>query len=121
MLRILLALAFLCTTSVSTLAAAQEMRVTMEKPFHSRSLSGFVLDLSHGPIADALVEECTENWQSCFARTRADQNGHFSWPDVKKGKHFLQITSPGFNQTQIIVIVSKHAKADFRVELEVAT
>jgi carboxypeptidase family protein len=97
------------------------MLVVYEKPFHSRSLSGFVLDYSHAPIPDVLVEECTEKWESCFAHTRTDQTGRFSWPGVKKGRHFLKISSPGFNPTQIIVVVSWHSKAEFRLNLNVAT
>lgn len=116
-----LALTLLCVVSIAPLTAAQQMVVTLEKPFHSHSLSGFVLDLSHASIADAFVEECTDNWESCFAHTRTDQRGHFSWPDAKKGKHFLKILSPGFNTTRIIVIVSRRSTAEFRIELRVAT
>lgn len=120
-LRTCLALVLLCVVSNSPLTAAQQMLVTIEKPFYSRSLSGFVSDLDETPIADAFVEECTENWESCFAHTRTDQRGHFSWPDAKKGKHFLRISSLGFNTTQIIVIVSRLSTAEFRIELRVAT
>jgi hypothetical protein len=119
-LRTFLALALLCAVCISPVTAAPQRLVVFEKPFHSRSLSGFVLDYSHAPIPDALVEECTENWDSCFAQTRTDQRGRFSWPGVKGGKHFLKISSPGFDPAQIIVMVSWHSKAEFRLKLTVA-
>jgi hypothetical protein len=120
-LRTFLALALLGAVCISPVTAAPQRLVVFERPFHSRSLSGFVLDYSHAPVAGALVEECTEKWERCFAQTRTDQNGRFSWPSVKKGRHFLKISSPGFNPAQIIVMVSWHSKAEFRLELTVAT
>jgi hypothetical protein len=94
--------------------------IVITEPFHSSSLSGTVLDASGTPLERALVERCGKDWKSCFAQVQTDERGHFSWSDAKKGKHFLKISSPGFNPTQITVIVHNNTKADVQLELHVA-
>ncbi len=120
---VLLLLPCLCALLVVVFGARAQGIVTVEiaEPFRSNSLSGTVLDASRAPLQRALVERCGKDWKSCFAQLRTNDRGRFSWPDAKKGKHFLKISSPGFNTTQIIVMVSWHSKAEFRLELNVAT
>ncbi len=119
---VLLVFACLCAWLAVVFGARAQGIVSIEiaEPFRSNSLSGIVLDPSHAPVARALVERCGKDWKSCFAQVQTDERGHFSWPEAKRGKHFLRISSPGFDPTQITVIVDKGTKADVQLELHVA-
>ena len=121
-MRTFLSLAFLCIASISTLAASPQLQlITIKEPFDSHSLSGTVTDPSGAGRYGVLVEECEDGWKACFAQTRTDRNGHFSWRHAKKGKHYLRLSQDGFDPTQITVIIDKNSKADIRLELELAT
>jgi hypothetical protein len=119
---VLLLLPCFCVLLAVVFGARAQGYVTIEiaEPFRGNSLSGTVLDASRAPLERALVERCEKDWKNCFAQVQTDDRGRFSWPDAKKGKHFLQISSPGYNPTRITVIVDKNAKADVQLELHIA-
>jgi len=101
-------------------AAPQFQVIRLEEPFQSHSLSGTVSDPSGSTLPGVLVEECEKGWTNCFAQTRTDEHGYFSWRHPKKGNHFLRLSKDGFDPLWITVTVVKSSKTDLRLQLYIA-
>ncbi len=118
----LTAISWFFVPCASILAAVPQLAVAqIQQPFHSRSLSGTVLDPSGAGTPDAVVEECQEGWKKCFAQARTDEKGHFSFHRSKRGIHYLRLTKDGFDPLWITVIVDPDSKTDLRLQLHAAT
>ncbi|HXX20081.1 MAG TPA: carboxypeptidase-like regulatory domain-containing protein [Candidatus Acidoferrum sp.] len=105
---------------LSCASAASQYSVEMVEPFHSRSLSGTVLDASAAPLEGAVVERCQERWRNCFDRVVTDRHGRFSWHHAKNGTYFLKLSKDGFNPMQVTVIIDGNFKAGLRFQLPIA-
>jgi hypothetical protein len=121
--------------------------ITIERPFHARSLAGFVIDATGAPIPGVVVEECDASFsprpiidsagkpvprvmlRDCdqdpkhiLASTTTDANGHFAFPEAKKAAaHYLHLSSSGFDPMQVIVKVSRLARSAPHIQMHIAT
>jgi len=110
-----------CSNGVAVAGAPQFQVIQIEEPVQSRSLSGIVLDPTGATISGVLVEQCEEGWKNCFAQTRTDEDGRFSWRHAGNGKHFLRLSKNGFDPLWITVVVVRSSKTEIRLYLTVAT
>jgi len=121
--------------------------ITIERPYHARSLAGFVVDQSGAPISGVVVEECdasfsprpvsdlaekptpvTMLWdcerdpKHVLASTKTDANGHFAFPGASKVRtHYLHLSLNGWDPMQVIVKVSRLAGSAPRIKMYIAT
>jgi len=95
--------------------------ITIEHPFHSHSLAGFVSDPSGATVSGVVIEDCDSTFKQVLASTTTDANGHFAFPGKKTGTtHFLRLSHYGFDPMQITVKLSRFAMSGLNVRLHVA-
>ncbi|MGD0890407.1 MAG: carboxypeptidase-like regulatory domain-containing protein [Terracidiphilus sp.] len=128
-------------------APAQLELITIEQPFDAPNLAGFVVDASGSPIPGVVVEECdasfsprpmndpaekptpiTMLWgcdrdpKHVIASKKTNANGHFSFPRAKKAKaYYLHLSLDGFDPMQIVVKVTRLARSELHIQMQVAT
>jgi hypothetical protein len=117
---------FTCTVAftVSVLGAqsANAVReiVQIEKPFHSKTLSGIVLDPSGAPVAGVEINDCDDEFKQVMGTVTSDAKGSFSFRNTHRGTtHYLSFTARGFNPLRITVILEPSAARGFRVALPI--
>lgn len=93
--------------------------VTIEKPFHARSVSGVVVDPSGAPVSGVTVDDCDPSFERVVRSTTTAENGSFDLPKDKKSVHYLSFRARGFNPLRITVVLRTFAHANFRVKLPI--
>jgi hypothetical protein len=97
--------------------------VEWEKPITAKFLAGIV-EFEHGagPVAGALVEDCTPGWKTVIASTTTGKDGHFAFGKVDDRKtHYLQVSFRGANTLRVRVNLSRRAKNNLVLTMELST
>jgi hypothetical protein len=113
---------FLGIAVLASPAYCQQMTVTIDKPFVSRSLSGIVSDASGKPIPGALVELKTHGWKQYVKGTKTNANGWFGFRTNREATYYLSIPAySAFQEHYIKIRVRRTARRTPQIRLEVAT
>jgi hypothetical protein len=118
-LRASLLLLALVVTQIPNDAWAVYETVVIEKPFHSRSLSGFTMDPSGAVLAGVEVSDYDPNSEQVFASTVSDQQGHFALPRNGRSVHHLKFLARGMNPLEITVVLRIFAQKEIKVKLPI--
>jgi hypothetical protein len=123
MWRLVRQLGILTVLLTSSLHAKAQMElITIEHPFHARSLAGIVVDPSGGTVPGVVIEDCDSTFKQVLDSTTTDANGHFIFPHAKAGTtHFLRVSHYGFDPMQITVELGHFAKGGLTIRLYIAT
>jgi hypothetical protein len=96
--------------------------ITIEHPFHSRSLAGVVTDPSGATVDGVVIEDCDSTYKRILSSTTTGANGQFAFQQAKSGTtHFLRVSHYGFDPLQITVKLSHFAKGNLKIRLHIAT
>jgi hypothetical protein len=107
--------------AIGYIAFAQEI-ITIQRPIHSRSLIGVVVDPSGAPVEGVLVEDCDQSFMHVFVSVRTNKEGRFVFPKAKRGStHYLRFFKNGFDPMRVKVQMRHLAPAEVRIHLVVAT
>ena len=100
---------------------AQLELITIEQPFHAKSLAGVLSDPSGAAVDGVVVEECDSTYKSVLASVTTGTNGHFALPSAKNGTtHFLRLRHYGFDPMQITVKIGRFARGELNIQLHIA-
>jgi hypothetical protein len=122
MIRAAILVLFFCTAVFVGPSFCQQMTITIDKPFVSRSLSGIVTDGSGEPVPGAYVELRTRKWRKLLKTTKTNVNGWFGFKTMGEATYYLTIPHfSGFQEYNIKIRVTRAIRKIPQVKLEVAT
>ena len=105
---------------VLSLSAVAQDAIEIQKPFHSRSLSGIVVDQTGREMPGVLVERLGPHNNSVQDGRVTDAKGSFSFLGTTKGKHSLKLTKNGWTTIYVIVVIDKKAKGNLELMMTIA-
>lgn len=111
----------LCSIDGFTLANPEHIVVELEKPFIVRKISGRVYLEDGQPMPEVLLEIRGKdtNWKSQkIHKVFTNENGFFSFKHIKYGIYCFKVTLDGFQSVMGEIIVSKKAKKNSSVVIE---
>ncbi|HLJ76728.1 MAG TPA: hypothetical protein VKT75_04915 [Acidobacteriaceae bacterium] len=95
----------------------------IQKPVAAQHLDGTVrMHWDGQPVSNVHVEECDSGWKDVLASTQTDSRGHFHLtPLGNRPLHYIKIYAPGFNIREYRVRLSKRARPELELEINVGT
>ena len=105
---------------VLSLSAAAQDAIKIQKPFHTSSLSGVVVDQTGNEMTEVLVERLSLNKNGVQDQSVSDAKGLFSFSGITQGKHSLKLSKPGWSTMYVTVVVDKKAKGKLELTMSIA-
>jgi hypothetical protein len=118
---------FLCCLLLSLLvplclAQGSQLEI-IQTPVTAQRLDGTVrMHVDEQPVPNVHVELCDRGWKHILTSAITNEDGHFHLARSGNGPtYYIRIYSLGFNIREYTVRLSKHAKPELELEINVGT